>query len=127
MLLLKMALTEVPMGPEERVDKLIEWFVKAAIKHAQAIEELQELNAANQVACLNRYVAALEKEGAQDRLLALLNHPDPAVSAMTAVYCMRQAPGPCSARLADLAQTPGMLGFRAEAALKRWESGDWSL
>jgi hypothetical protein len=115
------------MQPKERQQKLIEWFVKSAIEHAQAIEAMNEWKAATQVACLNRFFAALKREGGTDLLLDLLDHPDPAVSGMVAVYCMRDEPKRCSDLLAKLAKEPGMLGFRAEAALKRWEAGEWSL
>jgi len=115
------------MGPKERQDKLIEWFTRAAIAHAHAIEEMDELDAATQVTSLNRYFAALKKEGGIEPLLELVDHPHPAVSGMAAVYCMRDAPERCTAQLSKLAKLPGMLGFRAEAALKRWQAGEWSL
>lgn len=115
------------MQPEQRTEKLVEWFAKAAIAHAQAIEDMDDFGAATHVTDLNRYFAALKKEGAVDRLLVLLDDPDPAVSGMTAVYCMRVASQRCTAHLAKLAKSPGMIGFRAETALKRWEAGEWSL
>ncbi|MBJ6723089.1 hypothetical protein [Geomesophilobacter sediminis] len=115
------------MQPIERQEKLVQWFAKASLAHAQAIEEMAEFEAAAQVTDLNRYFAALKKEGGIDRLLALLDHPDPAVSGMVAVYCMRLEPKRCSAQLKKLSTLPGMIGFRAEAALKRWEAGEWSL
>ncbi len=113
------------MQQQERLDKLLSWFAKAAIRHAEAIEALQEEEACRQVECLDRYYAALEREEGLSRFLTLLDHRQPAVSGMAAVYAMRVAPERCRAVLAEIAQNPGLLGFRAQAALELWESGEW--
>jgi hypothetical protein len=110
---------------QEKVAKLIDWFIKAAYRHADAIEAMQEEAASVQVECLDRFYAALKREGGLEQFLALLDHEDPAVCGMAAVYGMREAPQRCIAVLARLAQMPGLIGFRAQAALDRWNSGEW--
>ena len=116
---------ERQLQQQEKVAKLIQWFAKAAARHAEAIEALQEEAAAVQVECLDRFYAAVQREGGLDSFLALLDDEDPTVSGMAAVYAMREAPQRCSAALARVAQLPGLIGFRAKAALELWESGEW--
>ena len=113
------------MQQREKVAKLIGWFVKAAVRHAEAIEAMQEDAAAGQVEDLDRFYAAIQRDGGLELFLALLDHEDPAVAGMAAVYAMREAPERCAAVLSRLAKLPGLIGFRAQVALERWESGDW--
>ena len=110
---------------QDKVVKLIDWFAKAALRHAEAIEAMQEQAAAVQVECLDRFYAALKREGALDRFQLLLDHDNHAVAGMAAVYGMRENPERCTALLAKLSEMPGLIGFRARYALERWESGDW--
>jgi CheY-like chemotaxis protein len=119
------AAVEAAVQQQERVAKLISWFIKAALRHAAAIEALQEAEAAEQVACLNRFYQALKREEALEQFLVLLDHEEPVVSGMAAVYAMRVAPQRCIATLISVAKKPGLIGFRAQAALDRWESGEW--
>lgn len=109
----------------DKVGKLIEWFAHAALRHAEAIEALHDESASVQVENLNRFFAALVREGGLERFLGLLDHEDPAVAGMAAVFAMRLAPERCRAVLAGLAGRPGLLGFRAQAALDRWDAGEW--
>jgi hypothetical protein len=111
---------------EEKLGKLIDWFAKAAARHALAIEAMQEEAASVQVECLDRYYEALKREDGLERFLYLLDDEDPAVAGMAAVYAMREAPQRCREVLVRLSTMPGLIGFRAQAALDRWESGNWS-
>lgn len=114
------------MQQQERVAKLIGWFVKAALRHAEAVEAMQEEAAAVQLECLNRFFAALHREeGGMLQFFTLLDHEEPAIAGMAAVYALREAPERCRAALARVAQTHGLIGFRAQIALERWDSGDW--
>lgn len=113
------------MQQHEKVAKLVSWFAKAAIRHAEAMEALQEEAASLQVESLDRFYAAVRREGGLEQFLALLDHQDGAVSGMAAVYAMREVPQRCTAVLARLARRPGLLGFRAQTALELWESGEW--
>lgn len=111
---------------EEKAAKLIEWFRKAAIRHAEAMENMQEEICAAQVEDLGRFYAAVLREGALDLFLTLLNNEDVRVAGMAAVYAMREEPVRCREVLARLSALPGLAGFRAQAALERWDSGDWN-
>lgn len=114
------------MQQQERTAKLMDWFAKAAVRHAEALEALQEDTAAIQVESLDRFYAALHREeGGAERFLTLLDHQDPAVAGMAAVYALREAPERSREVLARLAHLPGLLGFRAKFALDRWDSGEW--
>ena len=113
------------MQQQEKVTKLIGWFVKAALRHAEAMEALADGLAASEVQDLNRYYHALQREGGVERFLELLDHENPNVAGMAAVYAMREAPKRCSAALARISKLPGLIGFRAQAALDRWERGEW--
>ena len=113
------------MQHEERVAKLIEWFVKAALRHAAAMEAMQEQEAMVQVESMNRFYAAVKREGAVEEFLILIEHEDPLVSGMAAVYAIREEPQRCIETLKKLSKLPGLIGFRAQAAVDRWESGEW--
>jgi hypothetical protein len=110
---------------QEKVAKLMEWFVKAALRHADAIAAMQEDAASVQAGELRRFYLAVKREHGVSQFLALLDHDNPYVSGMAAVHAMREAPERCSAHLAELAKLPGLIGFRANVALERWESGEW--
>jgi hypothetical protein len=110
---------------QEKVAKLVEWFAKAAVRHAEAVEAMQEEAASVQVGELNRFYAALKRENGLELFMVLLDSDNPAIAGMAAVYAMRAAPVRCKAVLARVATEPGLLGFRAQVALERWESGEW--
>jgi hypothetical protein len=110
---------------QDKVEKLVNWFAKAALRHAEAIEAMQQEAASVQVECLNRFYAGIQRECGLQQFLSLLDNEDPAVSGMAAVYAMREAPERCKPVLTSLAGLPGLIGFRAQSALDRWESGDW--
>ena len=111
---------------EKKSAKLIEWFGKAAVRHAEAMENLQEEVAAAQVADLDRFYAAVLREGALDLFLALLDNEDERVAGMAAVYALHDEPTRCREVLVRLSTLPGLIGFRAQTALERWDSGDWN-
>ncbi|GFO70579.1 hypothetical protein GMLC_41580 [Geomonas limicola] len=111
---------------QDRVAKLIEWFVRAALRHAEAIEAMQEEVAALQVASLTKYFKALKaEEGAMPRFLLLLEEGNPVIAGMAAVYGLAQAPERCRPVLVKLTEMPGLIGFRAQVALQRWDAGEW--
>jgi hypothetical protein len=109
----------------DKVVKLVEWFARAAVRHAEAIEAMQEEAASVQVGELDRFYAAIRREDGLDLFLLLLDNRNSAIAGMAAVYAMREAPARCTVVLTRLAGEPGLIGFRAQVALERWESGDW--
>ena len=110
---------------QEKVAKIIGWFVKSALRHAEAVEAMHEEAAAVQVECLDRFFAALHREDGMQQFFALLDHENPAVAGMAAVYALREAPELCRPVLGRLAALPGLIGFRAQTALERWDTGKW--
>jgi len=110
---------------QEKVAKLIDWFVKAALRHAEAIDDMQQEAAAVQVECLDRFFTAVQREDGMQQFFTLLEHQNPLIAGMAAVYGMREAPERCRPVLARLAQEPGLIGLRAQTALERWDAGDW--
>lgn len=113
------------MQHEERVAKLIEWFERAALAHADAMDVMHEEAATLQAQRLDRVFEALKREKGIEEFLVLLESREPAVAGMAAVYGMRYAPRRCAAVLSALSKKPGLLGFRASVALELWESGEW--
>lgn len=113
------------MQQQEQVAKLIQWFIRAAFRHAEAIESMQEQEALVQVESMDRFYAALKRKDGIQQFLALIDHEEPTVAGMAAVYAMREDPVRCVTALRRLATLPGLIGFRAEVALERWESGEW--
>lgn len=113
------------MRQEEKLAKLIDWFERAALAHAVAMEAMNETMAVKETERLDRVFAAVKREGGLERFLVLLDSPQPAVSGMAAVYAMRDAPQRCRAVLVMLSKKPGLLGFRASVALELWDSGEW--
>jgi hypothetical protein len=111
---------------QDKVAKLIDWFIKAALRHAEAVDAMQQEAAAVQVECLDRFFAALQREDGMPQFLTLLEHRNPSIAGMAAVYAMREAPERCRPVLARLAEEPGLIGFRARTALERWGAGEWS-
>jgi hypothetical protein len=111
---------------QEKITKLIEWFVKAALRHAEAVDAMHEEAAALQVESMDRFFSALHREEGMPQFLALLDNQDPVIAGMAAVYALREAPELCRPVLVRLAQEPGLIGFRAQMALERWDSGEWS-
>lgn len=114
------------MQQQMKLAKLVEWFSKGAVRHATAVEAMQEEAASAQVEDLNRFYAALKREeGGVERFLTLLDHEDDTISGMAAVYAIREETQRCVSVLARIAKKPGLIGFRAQTALARWESGQW--
>ncbi|GFO62042.1 hypothetical protein GMST_43670 [Geomonas silvestris] len=114
------------MQQQDRIGKLIEWFIKAALRHAEAIEAIQEEVAGLQVAALTKYFKALQGEaGWLPRFSELLQHENPVIAGMCAVYALPLDPERCRPVLVRLAQMPGLIGFRSQVALQRWDAGEW--
>ena len=112
---------------DDRLERLLKRFAVAARAHHEALEALDEERAEAQARMVAGLHGALAREGEQGRqlLLNLVDSPDPVVAGMAAVYSIRLDTGRCLAALRRVAKAPGLLGFRAEMAIQRWESGEW--
>ncbi len=109
--------------------ELVEEFAEAADLHFEAVEALDEEQANRQAVRLARLFKDIVLQGEEGReaLLVLIDSKNLAVAGMAAVYSLRYSPARCEALLKQLASQPGLLGFRAGAALQRWADGDWPL
>ena len=112
---------------DDRLELLLKRFAVAARAHHEALETLDAERAevqARMVAGLHEALVRAGKQG-EELLLNLVDSPDPVVAGMAAVYSIRLDTRRCLAALRRVAKEPGMLGFRAEMAIQRWESGEW--
>jgi hypothetical protein len=112
---------------DDRLDRLLSRFAVAARAHHEALESLDEERAEAQARIIAGLHGTLVREGQKGvaRLLDLVDSLDPIVAGMAAVYSIRLDTGRCLAALRRVAAEPGLLGFRADTAIQRWESGEW--
>ena len=125
-------MTEATRGdihPDDRLDRLLRRFALAARAHHEALESMDAELAETQARMITALHGALVHEGekGEQSLLDLVDNLDPIVAGMAAVYSIRLDTGRCLATLRRLAKEPGLLGFRADMAIQRWESGEWKL
>ena len=114
---------------QDRIGKLIAEFAAAARKHYEATMQgnWQETNKqAKRVASIFREIVD-NGESARQALLALADSEDLAVAKTAAAFSLKYDPEQAGTVLRRIAKEPGMIGFVAEQALKRWEEGDWHL
>lgn len=112
---------------DDKLIRLLQRFATTATMHFQALEEMDEERAnasAHMIAGLYRSIIGTGESGRQ-ALLELVDDPDPVVAGMAAVYSIRSDSIRCLATLRRVALVPGLLGFRAQVAIERWESGEW--
>jgi len=111
----------------DRLKLLLSRFAVAARAHYLALESMDSERAevqARMIAGLHSALIGAGKEGAE-KLLNLTDSADPVVAGMAAVYSLRLDAGRCLAALRRVAAEPGLLGWRAEIAIQRWEAGEW--
>lgn len=110
---------------DDRLERLLKRFAVAARAHHEALEALDEERTEVQARMIAGLHEALVREGGEELLMNLVDSPDPVVAGMAAVYSIGLDTGRCLAALRRVAKEPGLLGFRAEMAIQRWESGEW--
>ena len=112
---------------EDRLQLLLQRFIRAAQAHHEAVEALDAERAETQARILAGLHESLVNSGEPGlgKLLELADSGDPVVAGMAAVYSLHHDSGHCLATLRRVAKEPGLLGFRARMAIERWESGDW--
>jgi hypothetical protein len=113
--------------PADRLERLLSRFAVAARAHHEALESMNAERAETQARMISALHGALVREGTPGlkKLLDLVDSIDPIVAGMAAVYSIRLDPERCLATLRRVATEPGLLGFRADMAIQRWESGEW--
>lgn len=112
---------------DDKLTRLLQRFAATAKSHHKAMEEMNEERAntcAQKIAVLHRSIIGTGESGKQ-ALLELVGDNDPVVAGMAAVYSVRYDSKSCLATLRRVALEPGLLGFRAQMAIERWESGEW--
>lgn len=113
--------------PEEKLARLMIRFAAASTAHHEALEAMDEEHCnthARMIAALHKALLREGKPGMAG-LLTLVDSKDLVVAGMAAVYMIHLNPERCLATLRRVAQEPGLLGFRASAAIERWENGEW--
>jgi len=112
---------------EDRLNLLLQRFVRAAKAHHAALEALDAERAETQARMLAGLHDALVNSGEQglEKMLELVETSDPVIAGMAAVFSLHRDSGRCLATLRRVAREPGLLGFRAGVAIERWETGEW--
>jgi hypothetical protein len=114
---------------ERDIDKTVNDFVQAAKKHyaATMMGDPETTNRyARKLHGIFQKIVALGND-ARDKLLAKTDDDDAAVAAMAAVYSLKYNTEKSLAALKRIASDPGIIGFEAQQAIKRWEEGAWQL
>jgi len=113
--------------PDDKLTRLLHRFATTAKAHYKSLEEMNEERAnthAQMIVGLYRAIIGTGESGKQ-ALLELVGDNDPVVAGMAAVYSIRYDSKRCLTTLERVALEPGLLGFRAQMAIERWESGEW--
>ena len=110
---------------QTRLDLLLHRFGSAAQAHFAALEAM-DADAANRHALMisRLHLAIIADPAGTEALVTLLLDERPAVRGMVAVYCLHANTARSLDVLRELAQLPGLMGFRASCALERWEKGE---
>jgi hypothetical protein len=118
------------MSKEKDYKKLVEQFSQAAERSFEAMMkgDWKENNkwAKKQAKAFQQIIAI--GDIARDELLTLLDHENLNVVLNAAVFSLKYDTEKSITTLERIASTDrGMVGFRAQQALQRWEEGSWQL
>lgn len=110
------------------ISQLIEAFIDAAIKHQTfSVSDWKKANKeAKKIQKAFLEISALGQPG-REALLDLVNSEEHSVSLMAAVYSLKYNIEKSMKALRNLTNEPGLIGFQAEQAIKRWEEGTWDI
>jgi hypothetical protein len=110
--------------------ELIRTFTKSAQRHHEATVEGNYKAANEAVDKINStYNSLLENfsfEG-RDALLPLTEDKNDAIALMALGYLLKYHTDHCIKLLKRLSKKPGLIGFSAAQAIKRWKSGEWNV
>ena len=108
------------------VDDLVSRYAEAAETHGHASRRGDHETANEQYSTLATVYAELRRRGpeAQRALLALLEHPEPAVRGWTAAHALEFSPEDGEPALTELVAEGGPIGFNAEMTLEEWRQGN---
>jgi hypothetical protein len=112
----------VPVREEK--DPRIERYAEAAAAHGRATEGGDSKSANKAYDIIADVYRELREEGARDRLLPLLEHPDASVRCWAGAHALEFAPEDGERVLTDLAQGDrSTIGFDAKMTLSEWRAG----
>ena len=102
--------------------ELVARYARAAKRHGEATAsgDRPANTEADLIAAVYRELRTRESQAA---LLDLLDNEDPGVRAWAGAHALGFAPERGEPTLADLAESPGLLGFGAEMTLREWRAG----
>lgn len=114
----------------EVLEKLVEEFAVNTAAQTDAIFTRGGAKLANKHA--KRVNAAFNKlckygDAGRDALTRLFQHPRPDVRVMAAAFLLRHRTAEAKAVLSEIAKGEGLVSFKAQQALARWEDGTWQL
>jgi hypothetical protein len=114
---------------EAQIHKSIMGFSESAKKHYDAILAGDSRSANAQAKKVHKFFLEIVKQGedARKALADLVDDEILPVAVMAAVYSLKYSPERALAVLQKIAKEPGVHGFRAEQAIKRWTEGSWQL
>ncbi|MCY1075044.1 DUF2019 domain-containing protein [Archangium lansingense] len=112
-----------------KLEELVEQFAQNVAAQTDAIWR-GDAKTGNKHA--KKYGAAFDKlrthgDAGRDALAELFKHPRPDVRVMAAAHLLRYRTAEAKAVLEEVAKGEGLVSFKAEQALKRWEEGTWAL
>jgi hypothetical protein len=111
------------------LEELVEEFARNV---AAQTDEIVHGDAARGNRHAKRYIAAFDKlrahgDAGRDALAVLFKHPRMGVRVMAAAILLRHRTAEAKAVLEEAAKGEGLVPFKAQQALLRWEEGTWAL
>lgn len=105
-----------------RIPQLIDAFIEVAKKHQTfSLSDWKKANLeAKKIQKIFLDISALGQPG-REALLDLVDSEERSVSLMVAVYSLKYNTEESLMALRNLTNEPGLIGFQAEQAIKRWE------
>ncbi|RKH15294.1 DUF2019 domain-containing protein [Corallococcus sp. CA047B] len=112
-----------------KLEELVEQFAQNVAEQTDAIWR-GDAKTGNKHA--KKYGAAFDQlrahgDAGRDALAVLFTHPRMDVRVMAAAHLLRHRTAESKAVLEEAARGEGLVSFKAEQALKRWEEGAWAL
>jgi hypothetical protein len=117
------------MRKHQNYEKLVAEFVAASEKSAQALvigdSKVNNKWVKKQVKVFKQIVSI--GDIARDELVRLLDAENLDIALSAAVFSLKYSTEKSLTTLKKIAQEPGLLGFRAQQAIQRWEEGSWQI
>ena len=113
----------------ENINSLIQSFILSTIAHHDATLNGDWRGANKSARKRHKIFLQIVEAGdtAREALLAQTKNDNIHIALIAAVYSLKYNPEQSLETLHWLADKPGLLGFEAEQAIKRWEEGSWRL